>query len=397
MQGSRERLNQYVEANKKEFASWQSWGTTRPLTEDKCRKVVTDPVTKKRIIPARNAYRDKLRGAGPGIEPKCRTAGLGCLDPDLHKLDRSAPTPTKLSEMLVIQTAVSGMNQATQLDKRTWHLWSGDVSAAFLQGVPEERHQPLYMKAPRDGTQRLAGTFPAELYEVLGNLYGFASAPRTWAKHVVATLLRADFTQRRLDRMCFYTKDLDGRLMVILIVHVDDFLAAFRSDYNKKELENMFTWGTHGELTLDKPIEFRGKEINLIKEGDTYSVNITQRSFIRELTMGQILKGKLMTEQLDKDGWREFKSVAGSLQWLAGQSRPDAAAVTNKGRETTYNDLFTLYEAIAAVKATENLGILIGPIPLNKATLIVGYGDSSWANAPGGKSQMGVLLLLASP
>ena len=116
--------------------------------------------------------------------------------------------------------------------------------------------------------------------------------------------------------------------------------------------------------------------------------------------MGQIPKGKLMTEQLDKDGWREFKSVSGSLQWLAGQSRSDAAAVTslaNKGRETTYNDLFTLYEAIAAVKATENLGILIGPIPLNKATLIIGYGDSSWANAPGGKSQMGVLLLLASP
>ena len=137
MQGSRERLNQYVEANKKEFASWQSWGTTRPLTEDECRKVVTDPVTKKRIIPARNAYRDKLRGAGPGIKPKCQTAVLGCLDPDLHKLDRSAPTPTKLSEMLVIQTAVSGMNQATQLDKRTWHLWSGDVSAALLQGVPE--------------------------------------------------------------------------------------------------------------------------------------------------------------------------------------------------------------------------------------------------------------------
>ncbi|CAJ1369215.1 unnamed protein product, partial [Effrenium voratum] len=261
MQGPCEHLNQYV--------------------EDECRKVVTDPVTK-RIIPALNAYPDKLRGAGPGIKPKCRTVVLG------------------------------------------------DVSTAFLQGV------------------RLAGTFPADLYEVLGNLYGFASAPRTWAKHVVSTLLRADFTQHRLDRMCFYKKDLDGRLMVILIVHVDDFLAAFRSDYNKKELENMFTWGTHGELTLDKPIEFRGKEINLIKEGNTYSVNITQRSFIR-------------------------------------------------GRETTYNDLFTLYEAIAAVKATENLGILIGLIPLNKATLIIGYGDSSWANAPGGKSQMGVLLLLASP
>ena len=56
-QGPCEHLNQYVEANKKEFASWQSWGTTRPLTEDECGKVVTDPVTK-RIIPALNAYPD---------------------------------------------------------------------------------------------------------------------------------------------------------------------------------------------------------------------------------------------------------------------------------------------------------------------------------------------------
>ena len=49
-------------------------------------------------------------------------------------------------------------------------MWGGDVSTAFPQGVPEERSQPLFMKAPRDGIQRLAGTFPSTLYKITGNL-----------------------------------------------------------------------------------------------------------------------------------------------------------------------------------------------------------------------------------
>ena len=56
-----------------------------------------------------------------------------------------------------------------------------------------------------------------------------------------------------------------------------------------------------------------------------------------------------------------------------------------------------MYECIDYVKMTPNDGLTFTGVPLNFATVITCYADSSWANAPGGKSQMGILVLLTSP
>ena len=124
------------------------------------------------MIPARNAYRDKNRGVPP-LKPKCRTVVLGCLDPDLKLLDRTAPTPHRMTEAVLLQVAASGINKLMQLCPLPWKLWAGDVSTAFLQGEPEQRQGRLFMRPPRDKIQALAQTFPSDLYEVVGNLYGF--------------------------------------------------------------------------------------------------------------------------------------------------------------------------------------------------------------------------------
>ena len=46
---------------------------------------------------------------------------------------------------------------------------------------------------------------------------------------------------------------------------------------------------------------------------------------------------------------------------------------------------------------TPSLGLTFRPVPFVKAAMLIGYGDSSWANAPGAKSQMGSLVLFAPP
>ena len=120
----------YVESNKKEYASWMSWSCIRPLSAEEVQKVKSAPSLKKRIIPSRNAYRDKNRGAGPTIRAKCRTVVLGCQDPDLATPPRSSPTPCKTAEMVTLQIAVFGMNGQVELTQLEWSLWSGDVSAA---------------------------------------------------------------------------------------------------------------------------------------------------------------------------------------------------------------------------------------------------------------------------
>ena len=121
-------------------------------------------------------------------------------------------------------------------------------------------------------------------------------------------------------------------------------------------------------------------------------LKVTQKAFIDEMSPGQLARGRLQAEKLNPEGWKEFRSVAGSLQWVGGQTRPDvcsAVSLANKGAETSPKDLKTLFNYIDLAKQTSDLGLCFNPVPFNKASVLIEYGDSSWANAPGGKSQMG--------
>ncbi|CAE7253541.1 GIP [Symbiodinium sp. CCMP2592] len=393
-------IDLYVQANKKEFASWTSWGSIRPVPGDEAQRIRADPRMRRRIMPSRNAYRDKNRGAGPEIKAKCRTVIQGCHDPDLGLLDRSSPTPTRLAELLIYEIACSGYNRRLQRNKKSWKLWCGDVSTAFLQGQPQARTMPIYMRPPRDDIQKMAQTFLHDLYEIVGNLYGLCNAPRTWINHIVSKLLEANFKRHRLDHTVYYKLDDVGDLLVILLFHVDDFLVAYREDYAFDELSGMFTWG-QTNLLDDGEFVFKGKEVKLICEKGEFKIKVTQKAFINELTPGKLQRGRLdQAGHLTSEEFKEYRSCAGSLQWLGGSTRPDICAsvsLSNLGQDNGPQQLKVLYECIDYMKTTPEDGLTFQGVSLNYATHVIGYGDSSWANAPGGKSQMGVIVLLAGP
>ena len=83
--------------------------------------------------------------------------------------------------------------------------------------------------------------------------------------------------------------------------------------------------------------------------------------------------------------------MAGSLQ----NTRPDLAAGTSllmRGSpEVTH--LREMYRLIEYAHETAEAGYVFSPIDLTKC-IFVGYGDSSWANADGFKSQLGSLVVL---
>ena len=396
-------IDAYVEANNKEYQSWMSWGSIKPLEKQQIVNIKNDPNLRRRIIPARNAYRDKNRGADV-LKAKCRTVVLGCCDPDIGHLDRESPTPTRVSEAVIMQLATSGLEGKVELTGLLWKLWAGDVSTAFLQGRPDpsERPLPIFMRAPRDGIQHLAGTFPDEVYQVCGNLYGFTNAPKTWCNHVINVLTKQlGLRQHRLDKMFLYGRDAAGLLNIAMIIHVDDFLVTYRQDYDFERFCECFRWGSKTLLTLDQQIVFRGKEITLNKVKDHFEITVTQSAFIKEMDSGSVPKNRRSdTEKLTAEEWREYRSCAGSLQWLGGQTRPDVCSLvslSNKGQDTTTRQLQDLYETIDIVKQTSSIGIVYYPVAFDKASTLVGYGDSSWANAPGHKSQMGIVILFTSP
>ena len=220
MKQPRQAIEKYMDAVRAEEENWMRWGGVRPLATDEARRVLQDKSLSRRILRSRAAYRDKNRGVGE-IKAKCRVVLIGCQDPDLFSLTRDSPTPSRLSEALVLLVATAGANGEFNNEKARWSLWVSDAKSAFLQGErnTEERAGPLYMYPPRDDLMVETGAFSSELYEVMGNCFGLPDAPRVWYQKVHRRLSEKDFKQHGFDKCLYYHTDpAAGRLRALLIV-----------------------------------------------------------------------------------------------------------------------------------------------------------------------------------
>ena len=403
MDGPQHILDAFIKAAQSEEASWMSWQSVRALTENEANSILQDGKKRRRVLRSRAAFRDKAKGLPP-IKPKCRIVALGHMDPDLFSLCRESATPSRQAEYTLLAIYISGRNGMLLSGNSTWTLWSGDVKTAFLQGVPEPRQEPLFLLPPQDGVCRAAKIFPARLYEVKGNVYGLANAPRTWGLHVIRTLLQSGWKQSSLDKMLFYRfakfpNEKQPILAAVLLVYVDDFLLAHDKRFNREELIKQFTWGSQDELSLDNPLEFKGKQLVLKRQDDKYVLSLNQTKFINAMVGGKVAK-KQFADTVKSEDMSEFRSVAGSLQWVAGQTRPDVGATVSlscKGTKSTYQNLSDMYLAIQHLQDTKDSGFVMTPTTITESTIVICYSDSSWANAENFTSQHGTVVLLANP
>ena len=399
----RAAFEKFVESARGEFSGWTDWSTIRPLSNSETKSVRSDPQLCRRIVKSRAAYKDKSRGQGP-LRAKTRVVLIGCQDPDLRNLTRDSPTPTRLSEFIILCVATAGANREFNHDQCKWHLWLSDAEKAFLQGKQDTTERgglPIFMESPRDPILLEAGAFPAELYEVTGNCYGLSNAPRVWYSHVDKTVKAADFKQHSFDRCFYYHLNEDNVLDCLLICHVDDFMATYSETFDLNKLEGLFSWGSTTKISPETQGEYRGKEIIMVHEDGKYKYKVSQKTFCDNLQSGKVPKSRLQEpERLTPDEVKEFRSVVGCLQWLGGQSRPELCAVTSlthHGPASTIHDLKLLYEVLDYVKSTASEGITFPAVPLNKASTIVTFADSSWANCDSYKSQYGVLVTICPP
>ena len=396
-------IEKFIESAYTEYEGWMNWSTIRPLTKDEVKQVLSDPVLKRRILRSRAAYKDKSRGLGE-LRAKTRVVLIGCADPDLRQLTRDSPTPTRLSETIIMAIAASGANRLFQGDGKSWSLWLSDAEKAFLQGEQDssERYDlPLFMEPPNDPIIKASGAYSAELYQITGNCYGLSNAPRVWYKKVDRTVKEADFKQHTFDRCFYYHHGDDGLLDCLMIVHVDDFMAVYAETFNLDTLRNLFSWGSVTLVSSEKSGTYRGKEISLHQVNGKWHYQVTQRDFIQTMHVGKLAKGRLQGDpQLTTDEVKEYRSICGSLQWLGGQTRPDVCAttsLTHRGGAAQIQDLHKLYQVMEHVKESKDQGLIFAGIPLNLASVIVTLTDSSWANAEKHKSQYGLLVTLCPP
>ena len=368
-------VDKFLHAVEIEHDAWTHWDSVRPLSKEEVQKVVNDKYLRRRVMRSRACYCDKNRGVGE-IKAKCRVVCIGCTDPDIFNISRDAPTPGRLTEHMIFSIIASGMGGKFGNTNHRWKGWLADAKTAFLQGKqPDgERAAPLYMWAPKDPLIGKSGRWSAEMYQILGNVYGLPNAPRLWFQEIQRRLHTAGYCSHSFDRMRFLKCNSQGDIVSIVVIYVDDFIGVYREDYNIDEVTSLFEWGSFEELLEDTRVIFKGKELTIKRQDDHFQVIITQSKFIENLERVKLARGRLQgPEQLSVREKAEFSSVAGCLQWLAGQSRPEvgpAVSLCSRGEATTIQDLKNLADTVEFLHNTKNKGIAIEGIPINRGTTV---------------------------
>ena len=223
-------------------------------------------------------------------------------------LETASPTTSRLSRSIFL----------TIFANLRWRGWTADVSAAFLQGFPQERK--LWLKLPNDALQILGCTADVRMF-LRKPVYRQFDAPRRWYLEAVRRLTKLGWQQHYLDPCAFLMFDAASKLVGMLCLHVDDMLAAgdpHSQVYLDAEnaLRKAFDFRTFE--TDEKSLEYCG--IKLERKDHCWSVN--QEDYIQKIKPVTIHKGRTPEDEMNEYDRSQLRALLGSLQWPAVQTAP---------------------------------------------------------------------------
>ncbi|CAB1100747.1 unnamed protein product [Ectocarpus sp. CCAP 1310/34] len=198
-----------------------------------------------------------------------------------------------------------------------------DIKQAFVQSDLDE---DVFMRLP-EGCGRLSGM----IVKLNKSLYGLKQASRQWHSHLARCLICLGFIQCMADT-CVFRLIEEGRVVVTLVVHVDDIFSIGeeeRCDQFGRDLNTMVPVKNLGDLRWYSGCFYE-------RDWDAGTLKISQQTYAEELGMEfGVEYGKeiplpvgLKLSEFDQDeevvSW-PFRELIGSLMWLATQTRPDIA------------------------------------------------------------------------
>ena len=379
---------EWVIEDKAEFDKIVQSGALKVLSLEESRRVREE--LKKdgklnRILPSRMVRRYKP-GDAPG-KPRTRKSRFcirGDRDPDAIHLARFAPTVTTSNLQVLIQAA----------QNRGFRGKVGDLKSAFTQSMALRRENgPLYCKSSHGS---MPGLHEEQLCQIVLGCYGLVDAPLNWRKTLVEFVTKElKYRQSTLDP-CTYMLFKDSKLCGLLAIEVDDLLM-FGDEVHEEcmaRLQKRFTFGKI-EVIDEEGVNFNGRRLRKIGE----DILIDMKAFLEErLKPVELDKERLKQkeERLTEAETSMVRSTIGALNWAGREGRPDAAAAASLFSsimtEMTVANVLELNKTVAVLKKDSEVSLKIQPLREE----LVRWGvasDSSYANAKGGKSQAGHLLL----
>ena len=324
----------YEEAEQKEWQSWLDYNSCEVLSLEESEAI--EQQRPDRILPSRYVFRNKNAGLLDAdgkelpVKAKARLCLQGHLCPDSRtgQVQVDSPTVERVSTMVFLHLVTSlGWT-------KDWFI--GDISNAFLQGAPLKDKPDMFMRQPKQG---LRGLKPGQLLKLLKPVYGRPDAPRAWYNELARILEQElGFSKCRTDPAMFALRDKQGNLRGLMIVHVDDVMFCHDGGELGKHVESdmtkRFPFGTWMRVHEQASgVTYCGKEVKVVVRDKETCVTLAQNAFIDgRLQPMKIEPGRM--KQLDARANQaettDYRSIVGSLQWLAVQSRPDIAFECNQ-------------------------------------------------------------------
>ena len=379
------------------------WSGIRPLTDAEAEKVFQDPRLKKRIITEEPSglQRQKPRNG----RTQCHHGQVP------RRADwMQRPWPQTAEQRLTYTRQTCRIRSVVYIccrSKQTLQQWWPKVvfvagrRCAGLSTGPSRQHRasgPIYTAPPNDPLIVEAGAYPARLYEVTGNCYGLANAPRVWYNKVRDTLLEAGFEQHSLDKCFFYhhvttvtvswMRSSSSTLTtwcapILRPSHSTSWRASLNVAASPKLMNNI--QANTGVRRFNSPSRMASSSIQ------GYPEEVSGQSWWRQ---NQAWASSTRT-QIDC-GWVERDAKC--LRMSSTDCGPSKARCGIHGVTLTpwtrHRHPRSYKNSTTFAKATADSGLVFPAIPFGRSSAIVTFADSGWANAAKFASQFEVMVTL---
>lgn len=328
-----------------------------------------------KIIGSKWVFKLKKDEKGKIIRYKARLVALGYnqeFGMDYHEVFAPVVKQMKLRTLLTI----AGRDK---LQVRHY-----DIKNAFLNA---DLTETIYMRQPKKYEVKGKEHYVLKLNK---SIYGLKQSANLWNKNISDKLEELGYTQEKTDS-CLYIKHNTG-ITCYVTIYVDDIIMVSDNTEEiiklEKGLSNMYTLTKLGRIK-----EYSGIQIETDKEGIYY---IHQKKHIYNIlkTYGlKDAKGSKIPLNVGYEGLEDnrslqnnknFRSLIGSLLYIATSTRPDikarVAILSKKLNNPTETDWIEAKRIARYLKYTENYKLKLGNNSQKNKGLI-GYADANWTES----------------
>ena len=304
---------------------------------------------------------------------KARLVARG-FEEDSKSLRTDSPTCSKQNLRIVMTIGAS----------KSWTVHSLDISSAFLQGDPMERN--VLVKPPNDVSEK------GKLWKLKRCLYGLNDAPRAWYTRVRDVFIKLGAVVSNYDQAMFMWHR-DGKLIGILVCHVDDFTYCGTQTFHKEVIDKL---KKTFKISADHNSSFKYLGLQVMQ--DDSGITVKQDSYIDSVTPLEIDQKKKSSTLLNENEKSQLHSISGQVAWVVGQTRPDLAfescSMANVGKNPTIEDLKIANKSVKKMKERK-VSLQIPKLEDIENTHLLCFPDATHASLRCGSSQGAFIIFLS--